>query len=37
MGSDIEAGSNIERAKVLYNEKTHRYVMWFHLELKGHG
>lgn len=36
-GSDIEAGSIIERPKVLYNKKTRRYVMWFHLELKGHG
>lgn len=36
-GSDIEAGSIIERPKVLYNAKTKRYVMWFHLELKGHG
>lgn len=35
--SDIVAGSIIERPKVLYNEKTRMYVMWFHLELKGHG
>jgi hypothetical protein len=36
-GSDIEAGSVIERPKVLYNAKTRKYVMWFHLELKGQG
>jgi hypothetical protein len=36
-GSDIEAGSIIERPKVLYNQMTKTYVMWFHLELKGHG
>jgi len=36
-GSDIEAGSIIERPKVLFNQKTKTYVMWFHLELKGHG
>jgi hypothetical protein len=35
--SDIMAGSIIERPKVLYNRKTKTYVMWFHLELKGHG
>lgn len=35
--SDIVAGSIIERPKVLYNAKTKTYVMWFHLELKGHG
>lgn len=33
-GSDIEKGSIIERPKVIYNEKTKKYVMWFHLELK---
>jgi hypothetical protein len=35
--SDIVAGSIIERPKVLYNQKTKNYVMWFHLELKGQG
>jgi sucrose-6-phosphate hydrolase SacC (GH32 family) len=35
--SDIADGSIIERPKVLYNRKTHAYVMWFHLELKGQG
>lgn len=34
--SDIEKGAIIERPKVIYNEKTGKYVMWFHLELKGH-
>jgi hypothetical protein len=34
---DIAKGSIIERPKVLYNARTHRYVMWFHLELKGQG
>ncbi|MDR3745515.1 MAG: glycoside hydrolase family 43 protein [Acidobacteriaceae bacterium] len=35
--SDIVKGSVIERPKVLFNAKTHLYVMWFHLELKGKG
>lgn len=36
-GSDIEKGCIIERPKVIYNEKTGKFVMWFHLELKGRG
>lgn len=36
-GSDIEAGCIIERPKVVFNEKTGKFVMWFHLELKGKG
>lgn len=36
-GSDIEKGCVIERPKVIYNEKTGKFVMWFHLELKGQG
>ncbi|MGB3152324.1 MAG: glycoside hydrolase family 43 protein [Maribacter sp.] len=36
-GSDIEKGSVIERPKVIYNEKTGKFVMWFHLELKEQG
>jgi len=35
--SEITAGSIIERPKVIYNEKTKQYVMWFHLELNGQG
>jgi hypothetical protein len=27
----------MERPKVIYNEKTGKFVMWFHLELKGQG
>lgn len=34
-GSDIESGCILERPKVVYNAKTKKYVMWFHLELKG--
>ena len=34
--SEIVRGSIIERPKVLYNEGTGKFVMWFHLELKGH-
>lgn len=30
-------GCVIERPKVLYNEKTGKFVMWFHHELKGQG
>lgn len=36
-GSDIERGCILERPKVVYNEKTRKFVMWFHLELKGQG
>lgn len=36
-GSDIEKGCIMERPKVIYNEKTGKYVMWLHLELKGQG
>jgi len=35
--SDITKGCVIERPKVLFNPKTGKYVMWFHLELKGKG
>ena len=35
--SDIESGCILERPKVVYNKKTNKYVMWFHLELKGKG
>ena len=27
----------MERPKVIYNERTRKFVMWFHLELKGQG
>lgn len=33
--SDIAKGCILERPKVIYNEKTGKFVMWFHLELKG--
>ncbi|HEX8424807.1 glycoside hydrolase family 43 protein [Hymenobacter sp.] len=35
--SDIAAGCLMERPKVIFNQKTGKYVMWFHLELKGQG
>ena len=35
--SEITKGCVIERPKVIYNQKTDQYVMWFHLELKGKG
>lgn len=35
--SDIVKGCVIERPKVVFNEKTQKYVLWFHLELKGQG
>lgn len=35
--SDIVRGCVLERPKVVYNEKTGKFVMWFHLELKGKG
>ncbi|MBI9016762.1 MAG: family 43 glycosylhydrolase [Phycisphaerae bacterium] len=36
-GSEIEKGCVMERPKVIYNSKTKKFVMWFHLELKGRG
>lgn len=35
--SPITTGCVIERPKVIFNPKTKKYVMWFHLELKGQG
>lgn len=34
---DITKGCILERPKVIYNEKTKKFVMWFHLELKDQG
>ncbi len=36
-GADIERGCIMERPKVLHNPKTGKFVMLFHLELKGRG
>ena len=33
--SDIAKGCILERPKVIYNQKTGKFVMYFHLELKG--
>ncbi len=35
--SDLARGCIIERPKVIYNPRTRRFVMWFHLELKDQG
>ena len=35
--SDITRGCTLERPKVIYNPKTKKFVMWFHLELRGQG
>ncbi|MES2777233.1 MAG: glycoside hydrolase family 43 protein [Bacteroidota bacterium] len=35
--SDIAKGCILERPKVVYNAKTKKFVMWFHLELLGKG
>ncbi len=35
--SEITKGCVIERPKVIYNRKTKKFVLWFHLELKGQG
>ncbi len=35
--SDIVKGCIMERPKVVYCPKTKKFVMWFHLELKGQG
>ena len=37
VGSDIEKGCTLERPKVVYCPLTRKFVMWFHLELKGEG
>ena len=34
---DIAEGCILERPKVIYNPTTEKFVMWFHLELKGMG
>ncbi len=36
-GHDLEKGCIMERPKVIYCAKTKQFVMWLHLELKGHG
>ena len=36
-GDEIEKGCIMERPKVIYNAKTGKFVMWFHLELKDQG
>lgn len=36
-GHKLESGCVIERPKVIYNSQTGKFVMWFHLELKGQG
>jgi hypothetical protein len=35
--SDIARGCILERPKVIFNAKTGKFVMWFHLEPKGQG
>ena len=35
--SEITKGCVLERPKVVFNKKAGKYVMWFHLELKGQG
>jgi len=36
-GVELADGCTMERPKVIFNSTTHKYVMWFHLELKGRG
>ncbi|MDD4425228.1 MAG: glycoside hydrolase family 43 protein [Mariniphaga sp.] len=36
-GHAITEGCILERPKVIYNRKTKKFVMWFHLELKDRG
>ncbi len=36
-GTDLQPGCIMERPKVVYNAKTGKFVMWFHLELSGIG
>jgi hypothetical protein len=33
--SIVARGNVIERPRVIYNRKTHKFVMWFHTELRG--
>jgi hypothetical protein len=35
--NDIAKGCILERPKVIYNARTRKFVMWFHLELKDKG
>ncbi|MDX2190638.1 MAG: glycoside hydrolase family 43 protein [Bacteroidota bacterium] len=35
--NEISEGCVLERPKVIYNSKTKKFVMWFHLELRGKG
>jgi len=35
--SEIVKGCVMERPKVIYNKMTGKFVMWFHLELRGQG
>ncbi len=35
--SEIAEGCILERPKVVYNKSTKKFVMWFHLELRGDG
>jgi hypothetical protein len=35
--SRLQKGCILERPKVIYNKKTGKFVMWFHLELKDQG
>lgn len=35
--SDLVRGCILERPKVIFNPRTQKFVMWFHLELKGAG
>lgn len=37
MTSNLQVGSIVERPKVIFNDSTGKYVMWFHHELKGQG
>ena len=36
-GTDVQSGCIIERPKVIYNNTTGKFVMYFHLELKNQG
>ncbi len=35
--SDLGSGRIIERPKVLYNDKTHKYVLWMHVDSSNYG
>ncbi|MCG3147443.1 MAG: hypothetical protein PCFJNLEI_00883 [Verrucomicrobiae bacterium] len=36
-GHDLTVGCRLERPKIVFNDRTRQYVLWFHLVESGHG